>query len=52
MKKITFTMSVIYDEKDTYTENHLDFIEYELINQEGIKSWDVDKANIIVEDIA
>lgn len=49
MKKITFTMSVIYDEENTHTNNPLDSIELDLINSEEIKSWDVE--NVEIEDI-
>ena len=49
MKKITFTMSVIYDEENTHANSPLDSIELDLINSEEVKSWNVD--NIEIEDI-
>lgn len=40
MKKITFAMSIIYDEEETHTGNMLDAIEHELFNIDGVNSWD------------
>jgi len=51
MKKITFTMSVIYDEEDINANNALDAIEHEIFNIEGIKQWDVDDQNVVIENI-
>lgn len=51
MKKITFTMSVIYNEEDINANNALDAIEHELFNIEGVKQWNVDDQNVVIEDI-
>lgn len=41
MKRATFTMTVIYDEDETYANNALDAIEDEIGNIDGIVLWDV-----------
>lgn len=51
MKKITFTMSVIYNEEDINANNALDAIEHELFNIEGVKQWNVEDQNVVIEDI-
>lgn len=43
MKKMTFTMSVIYDEEETYAGNALHAIEHEMFNIEGIRTWETDE---------
>lgn len=51
MKKITFTMSVIYSEEDIYANNALEAIEHEIFNIDGIVQWDVDDEKVIIEDL-
>lgn len=48
-KKMTFTMSVIYDEDEIYANNALSAIEHEMFNIEGIYEWESDVAGI--EDV-
>lgn len=51
MKKVTFTMSVIYNEEDINANNALDAIEDELFNIEGVKQWNIDDQKVVIEDI-
>ena len=48
-KKITFTMSVIYDEEETHSGNALHAIEHEMYNVDGLYEWSTD--NVVIEDV-
>lgn len=48
-KKVTFTMSVIYDEDEIYGNSALSAIEHAMFNIEGIYEWESEEHDI--EDV-
>ena len=48
-KKVTFTMSITYDEEETYGNNALHAVEHALFNIEGVYEWEYEENEI--EDV-